>query len=207
MPVTDLVTLAVLLGLCALIAPFLGRYIADVLEGRPHPLARVLGPVERAIYRVAGIDPGRERGWRAYAGSLLVFSLVSILVLYLQQRLQAVMPLNPTSAPAVPEDLALNTAVSFVTNTNWQNYSGEVAMAHLTQTAGLAVQNFLSAAAGMAIAVALIRGITAGPRPRSATSGPTSRARPCTSFCRSRSSQRSCSSGRVPRRPSRVRRP
>jgi K+-transporting ATPase ATPase A chain len=160
MPDTDLVTLAVLLGLCALMAPFLGRYIADVLEERPHPLARVLGPVERAIYRVAGIDPAREQGWRAYAGSLLVFSLVSILVLYLQQRLQAVLPLNPTSAPAVPEDLALNTAVSFITNTNWQNYSGEVAMAHLTQTAGLAVQNFLSAAAGMAIAVALIRGIT-----------------------------------------------
>ena len=107
---------------------------------------------------LAGTDPAREQGWRAYAGSLLVFSLLSILVLYLQQRLQAVLPLNPTGAPAVPPDLALNTAVSFTTNTNWQNYAGETTMAHLTQAAGLAVQNFLSAAVGLAIAIALVRG-------------------------------------------------
>ena len=160
MPVADLLTLALLLALVALVTPFLGRYIADVLEGRAHPLARVLGPVERLVYRLAGTDPSREQGWRAYAGSLLVFSLLSILVLYLQQRFQASLPLNPTGAPAVPADLALNTAVSFTTNTNWQNYAGESAMAHLTQAVGLTVQNFLSAAVGVAIAIAVVRGIT-----------------------------------------------
>jgi len=160
MPLTDLLTLALLLALVALIAPFLGRYIAAVLEGRPHPLVRVLGPLERAVYRAAGTDPAREQSWRAYAGSMLVFSLVSILVLYLQQRLQASLPLNPTGAPAVPADLALNTAVSFTTNTNWQNYAGETTMAHLTQAVGLAVQSFTSAAVGLAVAVALVRGIT-----------------------------------------------
>ena len=160
MPVADLLTLALLLALVALVTPFLGRYIADVLEGRAHPLARVLGPVERLVYRLAGTDPSREQGWRAYAGSLLVFSLLSILVLYIQQRFQASLPLNPTGAPAVPADLALNTAVSFTTNTNWQNYAGESAMAHLTQAVGLTVQNFLSAAVGVAIAIAVVRGIT-----------------------------------------------
>lgn len=160
MPVTDLLTLALLLALVALVTPFLGRYIATVLEGREHPLARVLGPVEGLVYRLAGTDPAREQGWRAYAGSLLVFSLLSILVLYLQQRFQASLPLNPTGAPAVPADLALNTAVSFTTNTNWQNYAGESAMAHLTQAVGLTVQNFLSAAVGVAIAIAVVRGIT-----------------------------------------------
>jgi K+-transporting ATPase ATPase A chain len=116
--------------------------------------------VERGIYRAAGIDPSREQGWKGYAAALLVFSLLSILVLYVLQRAQAALPLNPTGAPAVPPDLALNTAVSFVTNTNWQNYSGESTMAHLTQAAGLGVQNFLSAAAGLAVAIAMVRGIT-----------------------------------------------
>jgi K+-transporting ATPase ATPase A chain len=160
MPATDLLTLVLLLALVALITPFLGRYIAAVIEGRPHPLVRVLGPVERLVYRLAGTDPAREQGWRAYALSLLVFSLLSICVLYLQQRFQASLPFNPTGAAAVPPDLALNTAVSFTTNTNWQNYAGETAMAHLTQAVGLAVQNFASAAVGLAIAIALVRGIT-----------------------------------------------
>ena len=160
MPVTDLLTLGVLVLLVVAVTPFLGSHIAAVLEGRPHPLARVLGPMERAVYRVAGTDPAREQGWRAYAGSMLVFSLLSILVLYLQQRLQASLPLNPTGVPAVTADLALNTAVSFTTNTNWQNYAGEATMAHLTQVVGLVVQNFLSAAVGLAVAIALIRGIT-----------------------------------------------
>jgi potassium-transporting ATPase potassium-binding subunit len=160
MPVSDLLNLALLLALVTLITPFLGRYIAAVIEGRPHPLVRLLGPVERVTYRLAGTDPAREQSWRAYALSLLVFSLLSISVLYLQQRFQASLPLNPTGAPAVPPDLALNTAVSFVTNTNWQNYAGETAMAHLTQAVGLAVQNFISAAVGLAIAISLVRGIT-----------------------------------------------
>ena len=156
----SLVSLVVILGIVALVTPFLGRYIATVLEGGRHPLARVLGPVERGIYRVAGVDPAREQGWRGYAVALLLFSLLSILALYLLQRAQASLPLNPTGVGAVPEDLALNTAVSFVANTNWQNYAGESTMAHLTQAAGLAVQNFVSAAVGLAIAIALVRGLT-----------------------------------------------
>ena len=168
MPVTGLATLGVLMLLVAAVTPFLGRYIAAVLDGRPHVLARILGPVERAVYRVAGIDPSVGQGWRAYAASLVVFSLLSIVLLYAQQRLQAVLPLNPTGVPGVPPDLALNTAVSFTTNTNWQNYAGETTMAHLTQAVGLAVQNFLSAAVGLAVAVALIRGLT---RRSSATIG------------------------------------
>ncbi|MHB8891224.1 MAG: potassium-transporting ATPase subunit KdpA, partial [Candidatus Limnocylindrales bacterium] len=129
------------------------------LEGERTLLSPLLAPVERAIYRVAGIDPSRDQGWRSYTLSLLVLSAVSIAWLYLVQRLQGGLPLNPTGAPSVPQDLAFNTAVSFVTNTNWQNYAGEVAMAHLTQAVGLAVQNFVSAAVGIAVAVALVRGI------------------------------------------------
>ena len=160
MVTNSLVSLVVILGVVALVTPFLGRYIATVLEGGRHPLARLLGPVERGIYRVAGVDPAREQGWRGYAVAMLLFSLLSILALYLLQRAQGVLPLNPTGVGAVPEDLALNTAVSFVANTNWQNYAGESTMAHLTQAAGLAVQNFVSAAVGLAIAIALVRGLT-----------------------------------------------
>ena len=159
MPVTDLLTLAVLFGAVLLITPVLGRYMARVLEGERTLLSPLLAPVERAIYRVAGIEPSRDQGWRSYTLSLLVLSAVSVAWLYLVQRLQGELPLNPTGAPSVAQDLAFNTAVSFVTNTNWQNYAGEVAMAHLTQAVGLAVQNFVSAAVGIAVAVALVRGI------------------------------------------------
>ena len=159
MPVTDLLTLAALFGAVLLITPVLGRYMARVLEGERTLLSPLLAPVERAIYRVAGIEPSRDQGWRSYTLSLLVLSAVSVAWLYLVQRLQGELPLNPTGAPSVAQDLAFNTAVSFVTNTNWQNYAGEVAMAHLTQAVGLAVQNFVSAAVGIAVAVALVRGI------------------------------------------------
>ncbi len=159
MPATDLLTLALLMGAVLLVSPFLGRYMARVLEGERTFMSPVLQPVERGIYRIAGVDPTRQQGWRSYAVSLLVFSLVAIGWLYLVMRIQAGLPLNPTAAPNVPEELALNTAVSFVTNTNWQNYSGEVTMSHLTQALGLAVQNFVSAAVGIAIAIALIRGL------------------------------------------------
>jgi K+-transporting ATPase ATPase A chain len=168
MPVTDLLTLAALFAAVLLITPFLGRYMARVLEGEHTILTPVLAPVERGIYRLAGIDPAREQGWRSYTVSLLVLSAISIAWLFLLQRAQAGLPLNPTGAPSVPDDLALNTAVSFVTNTNWQNYAGEAAMAHVTQAVGLAVQNFLSAAVGIAVAVALVRGIV---RRRSGTIG------------------------------------
>ena len=122
---------------------------------------RVFLPVERVIYRVCGVDPTREQTWPVYAFALLAFSLVSVLGLYLLQRVQGFLPLDPTDAKAVPPALAFNTAVSFVTNTNWQNYGGELTMSHLTQMAGLAVQNFVSAAVGLAVAVALIRGSSA----------------------------------------------
>src|SRR5581483_41214 len=115
--------------------------------------------VERGIYRVCRVDPEREQRWNVYALSLLAFSLVSGLVLYVQLRLQGHLPLNPDHMKAVPPALSFNTAMSFLTNTNWQNYSGESTMAHLTQMAGLAVHNFVSAAVGATVAVALIRGL------------------------------------------------
>jgi potassium-transporting ATPase potassium-binding subunit len=158
-PVSDLLTLAVLMAAVLITTPFLGGYIADVVGGERTFLSPIAGPVERGFYRAAGIDPQHEQSWRGYAVSMFTFSLASIALLYLQQRLQANLPFNPTNVGPVAPDLALNTAVSFTTNTNWQNYAGESTMAHLTQALGLAVQNFASAAVGIAVAIALVRGI------------------------------------------------
>jgi K+-transporting ATPase ATPase A chain len=130
------------------------------MSGERTFLQPVLGPVERVVYRGLRLRPDREQTWKAYARSLLFFSLASIVVLYALQRLQGLLPLNPDGFGAVDPYLAFNTAVSFVTNTNWQNYLGEQTMSHLTQMAGLAVQNFVSAGVGLAVAVALIRGLT-----------------------------------------------
>jgi len=138
----------------------LGRYIHRAMEGEKHPLARLLGPLERLIYRVSGIDPASEQDWKGYAAALLAFSVVGVLVTYAIQRLQAVLPFNPQHLAAVEPWSAFNTAVSFTTNTNWQAYSGEVTMSYLTQMAGLAWHNFTSAAAGIAVAMALARGLT-----------------------------------------------
>jgi len=138
----------------------LGLYMFRVLEGERHPLSRVTGPLERAIYRICGIDPRREQGWREYTLALLAFSALGVLVTYAIERLQHLLPLNPQHLPAVEPALAFNTAVSFTTNTNWQAYVGETTMSYLTQMAGLAWHNFTSAAAGIAVAVALARGIT-----------------------------------------------
>jgi len=148
--------LAVLLGL----AWPLGAYMARVYTGRPCGLDRVLGPVERLLYRCCGLDPEKEMDWKAYAVAMMVFTGFSILLLYLQQRLQAILPLNPDGMAGVASDLALNTAVSFSTNTNWQAYAGESTMSYLTQMVGLTSHNFLSAAAGMSVLAALIRGLT-----------------------------------------------
>ena len=134
----------------ALVKP-LGAYMSRVLDG---PVTAV----ERPLYRLAGIDARAEQSWLGYAFAMLAFNLAGFLLLYGLQRLQAGLPLNPAGFGAVPPDLAFNTAVSFVTNTNWQNYGGESTMSHLTQMAGLTVQNFVSAATGIAVAVALIRG-------------------------------------------------
>ena len=160
--------LLVLVAAVAAGTRLLGPYLARVLEGGPAFGDRVFLPVERVLYRAAGIDPSREQPWTVYALSLLAFSAVSVVGLYLLQRVQGVLPLNPTDVDSVPPALAFNTAASFVTNTNWQNYGGESTMSHLTQMAGLTVQNFASAAVGIAVAVALIRGLT---RRRSATIG------------------------------------
>lgn len=140
-------------------APLLGRYMAAVYGGKTAPGDRVFLPVERVVYRICRVDPDKEQRWTVYAFSLLGFSAVSFLGLYLLQRLQGVLPFNPTDMPAVPENVSFNAAVSFMTNTNWQAYAGEATMSHLTQMVGLTVQNFVSAAAGMAVMVALIRGL------------------------------------------------
>lgn len=147
------------LVLLACVKP-LGLFIARVYTDRVPFLDRILGPVEQLIYRIGGIKRGIEMTWRQYAGAVLAFSLVSFVALYALQRLQGLLPLNPESLPAVSPDSAFNTAVSFTTNTNWQGYGGETTMSYLTQLLGLTVQNYLSAAAGMAVLVAFIRGFS-----------------------------------------------
>jgi K+-transporting ATPase ATPase A chain len=164
--------LGALIGGVVVATRVLGPYLADVfapdLTGRAPIADRWFAPVERRLFRLCGVDPKREQHWTTYARSLLAFSLVSILGLYALQRVQGHLFLDPTHAGPVSPPLAWNTAVSFATNTNWQNYGGETAMSHLTQMAGLAVQNFASAAVGIAVAVALVRGIV---RRRSRTVG------------------------------------
>jgi potassium-transporting ATPase potassium-binding subunit len=137
----------------------LGLYMARVFEGQPVWLTRAGGAVERRIYGLCGIDPRSEMDWKQYALALLLFNALGTLAVYALQRSQAWLLLNPQKFPGVSADSAFNTAVSFVTNTNWQGYSGESAMSYLTQMAGLAVQNFLSAASGIVVAIALIRGL------------------------------------------------
>jgi len=149
----------VLLVLLAISTPLLGSYMAKVYGGGRAPGDRVFGPFERLIYRATGVDEKSEQRWQTYALSLLAFSFVSVVVLYAQIRLQGHLPLNPDGFQGPKATLSFNTAVSFLTNTNWQNYSGESTMSQLTQMSGLAVHNFVSAAAGAAVAVALIRGL------------------------------------------------
>jgi K+-transporting ATPase ATPase A chain len=160
----------VLIALVAVTAPFIGRYMARVYgdDDRPAPGDRFFLRVERPIYRICRVDPRSEQRWTIYAYSVLAFSVISLLLLYLQLRIQDSLPFNPTNVPAVGEHLSFNTAVSFSTNTNWQSYGGESTMSHLSQMLGLAVHNFVSAAAGMAILAAFIRGLA---RRRASTLG------------------------------------
>jgi len=153
------VQLLVYLGVILALAKPLGIYMARVYEGHPGVLGRVLGPIERLLYRTSGVRADDEMGWKRYALAMLLFNLVGFLLLYVLQRLQGALLANPQHLPGVRPDLAFNTAISFATNTNWQSYSGETTMSYFTQMFGLAVQNFLSAASGMAVLVALIRGI------------------------------------------------
>jgi len=143
--------------LLALVKP-LGWYMARVYEGKPFGLDHALGPVERGIYRVCGVRANEEMDWKTYAIAVLVFNFAGLLALYLLQRSQGFLPFNPQGLGPVAPDLGFNTAVSFATNTNWQAYGGETTLSYLTQLLGLTVQNFVSAATGMAILVALIRG-------------------------------------------------
>jgi potassium-transporting ATPase potassium-binding subunit len=139
MTVNGWIQIALFCAVVAALAKPLGAGLTGVLEG-----SRALALVERPLYRLAGIDPRAEQTWLGYALAMLAFNLVGFLVLYALQRLQAGLPLNPAGLAAVPPELAFNTAISFVTNTNWQNYGGETTMGHLTQMAGLTVQNFVS---------------------------------------------------------------
>ena len=154
------VMLALFLGVLVLCIKPLGSYIADIMEARPSFATRVGGRFEALLYRLCGVDPRDEMHWTQYAIALLLFNVLGALILYGLQRLQVFFPLNPQSFAAVSPESSFNTAISFVTNTNWQGYSGESAMGYLVQMAGLAVQNFLSAATGIAVAIALIRGFT-----------------------------------------------
>lgn len=150
--------LALFLGLLGLLAWPLGRYLAALCEGR---LPRWMQRVEAPLYRLAGVSPAQSMHWRGYALGLLAFNAIGALAVYGLQRLQAALPLNPAGMGAVSPDSAFNTAVSFVSNTNWQSYAGESTMSYLTQMLGLTVQNFLSAATGIAVAFALARGFAA----------------------------------------------
>ncbi len=143
----------------------LGLYLYRVFETRRRPLAVLFGRIENFLCRLCGVDPQVEQSWKQYTFSLLAFSLFGMLVTYLIERLQHVLPLNPQHFAAVPPDLAFNTAASFTTNTNWQSYTGESTMSYLTQMAGLAWHNFTSAATGIGVALALARGLTRRPGP------------------------------------------
>ncbi len=150
--------IALVLALVVACAIPLSRLIAGLYAGERNFLTPVFGPLERGFYRLAGVDPAGEQDWYAYTIAMVVFSVAGFLTLYAIQRLQNFLPLNPRGFDAVAPDLAFNTSTSFITNTNWQNYSGETTMSHLTQMLGLTVHNFLSAATGLAMAFALVRG-------------------------------------------------
>jgi len=146
--------------LLLLAAKPLGGYMARVLSGERNALSRVIGPLERLCYRVARVDPEDQMGWKRYAVAMMWFNLAGLFAVYVLQRLQQLLPLNPAHLGAVTPDSSFNTAVSFATNTNWQGYGGETTLSYLTQMLGLTVQNFVSAATGIAVLAAFIRGFT-----------------------------------------------
>src|ERR1035438_5678944 len=153
------IQIVIFLALILAITKPMGVFMTRVFNRERTFMDPVLRPIERLIYRLTGVDEKHEMRWTEYAVAMLLFSAFSLLLLYLIQRIQGWLPLNPQKFAAVPEALAFNTAVSFTTNTNWQAYSGESTMSYLTQMAGLAYHNFISAATGIAIAIAFIRGI------------------------------------------------
>jgi len=162
MPLADFIQIALYLVLVVACAKPVGTYLFKVFNGERTFMHPALGRVERGIYRFARVDPDNEMSWSSYTISLLAFSAVGVIVLFVLLRLQARLPLNPAGVPGMPSHIAFNTAVSFVTNTNWQAYSGEASVSYLSQMVGLTWQNFVSAAAGIAVAVAFVRGLTRG---------------------------------------------
>ena len=160
MTITGWLQILIFCGVIVALTKPLGWYMARVFNGEPTLLSPLLRPVESALYRAGGVDPRREQHWLTYTVAMLFFHFGGFLILYVLMRLQAVLPLNPADQSAVAQDLSLNTAVSFITNTNWQNYGGESTMSYLVQMVGLTHQNFLSAATGIVLAMALIRGFS-----------------------------------------------
>jgi K+-transporting ATPase ATPase A chain len=158
MTTNDYLQLGLYLVVLVLLVKPLGAYMALVFADAPNRVTRIGGPAERTLYRVAGINPEEDMSWKRYALAMLVFNVAGLLLVYLLQRVQQWLPLNPQGFGAVSADSAMNTAISFATNTNWQGYGGESTMSYLTQMLGLGVQNFLSAATGIAVLIALIRG-------------------------------------------------
>ncbi len=159
MTIADFTYLGLFFATLLATTPLLGRWLAGVIEGNPPAWLRWLAPVERVLYRIGGVRADEDMTWRAYARALVAFNLLGGLAVLGLQLAQAHLPFNPQGFGAVPLGVAVNTAVSFVTNTNWQAYSGEATMSYLTQMAGLSVQNFLSAATGLAVFAALARGL------------------------------------------------
>jgi K+-transporting ATPase ATPase A chain len=159
MSLSEVVQILLYFGLLIAVTPPLGNYMRRVFLGRRVWLAPALRPLENRVYRLTGVQPDAEMGWKSYLAAVLVFSVASYLVLFFLQLLQGLLPLNPMRLPGVEPLLAFNTATSFVTNTNWQAYGGETTLSYFTQMAGLGVQNFLSAATGVAVAIALTRGL------------------------------------------------
>jgi potassium-transporting ATPase potassium-binding subunit len=155
----DFIQLALFLFLLTVATPLVGGWIAQVMEGEAHFLSRPFGWLERLVYRCAGVDSAEQMSWKHYAAALIGFNMVGIVLVFAIQMLQGVLPLNPQNFVGVSWHSALNTAVSFVTNTNWQGYSGETTMSYFTQMVALTVQNFVSAATGIAVAIAVARGI------------------------------------------------
>ncbi|MGB9166611.1 MAG: potassium-transporting ATPase subunit KdpA [Rhodomicrobium sp.] len=153
-----LAQVAIFTALIAGLTKPLGFYMARAFAGERTVLRPVLGPMEQVLYRIAGVDPKKEQSWFDYAFSFLAFNLFGILAVYALQRLQLLLPLNPQSMASVSPDLSLNTAISFATNTSWQSYAGETTLSYFSQMMGITVQSFLSAASGIAVAIALIRG-------------------------------------------------
>ncbi|WP_336802103.1 potassium-transporting ATPase subunit KdpA [Kaistia sp. MMO-174] len=157
MTVNGWIQILVFCGIILALVKPLGGYMTRVFNGERTILSLIFGPLERGLYRLAGTSDREEQHWTTYAGAMLLFNLAGFLLLYVLQRVQGSLPYNPAGMGAVPPELAFNTAASFVTNTNWQNYGGESTMSYLTQMAGMNVQNFVSAATGIAIAIVLIR--------------------------------------------------